>query len=139
MAQLLDGKIVAILHKYYRKGRYDSVAMKHIPPVLSTAEEEALRINGVLPGRSVKVRHGEALDRLREAIGKADRERIGAAFVASLGSQPLVYRSALRSYAVGRHMPRHNWTGRDRNPGCEVCGMAKSNDEDLSGWKRNAI
>jgi hypothetical protein len=129
--QLLDRKIVAILAKYYRKGRYDSVAMTYIPPVLSTAEQEALRASGVQPGRLVKVRHDEALDRLREAIGKADRERIGAAFVASLGSHPLVYRAALRSYAVGAHMPRHSWTGRDRNPTCEVCGMAKSIEVDL--------
>lgn len=131
MPQLLDKKILAILAKYYRKGRYDSVAMTYIPPVLSTTEQEALRASGVQPGRLVKVRHDEALDRLREAIGKADRERIGAAFVASLGSQPLVYRSALRSYAVGAHMPRHNWTGRGRSPTCEVCGMAKSIEEDL--------
>ena len=132
MPQLLDRKIVAILSKYYRKGRYDSVAMKYIPPVLSTAEQEALRASGVLPGQQpVDVRHDDALDRLQLAIGKADREHIAAAFVASLDSRPLVYRSALRSFAVGLHMAQHNWTGRDRNPSCRVCGMSKSDKVDL--------
>jgi len=86
MPRLLDRKIVAILRKYYRKGRYDSVAMKYIPPVLSTAEQEALHASGVLPGQPVEVRHDDALDRLRLAIGKADRERIAAAFVARADS-----------------------------------------------------
>ena len=71
--------------------------------VRSLAEQEALRPSGL---HQVKVRDDEVLHRFRAAIGKADRDRIGGAFVASLVSKPLVYRSALRSYAMGRHMPR---------------------------------
>ena len=65
------------------------------------------------------ITHDEAVSGALEAVSATDRESVVQAFVASLGSRRLELRSALGSYAVGRHMKPHESATGVR---CLYCG-----------------
>jgi len=74
--------------------------------------------------------HNLTLDRLRHAVNRLTAREVGDAFLASLSSRRLDWRSALGSYAVFRHMPLHPESGK---VSCDVCGMyLKAREEDLN-------
>ncbi|GAB3870925.1 hypothetical protein [Dactylosporangium cerinum] len=54
-------------------------------------------------------------------MARVDPAAVGAAFVVSLATRRLDLRSALGSYAVGRHLPEHPF--RQGMAGCRVCGL----------------
>lgn len=65
----------------------------------------------------------------------AIRERIDArlvadAFVFSLGTRQLAYRSALGSYAVLQHFPGHEWSGNEKH--CRTCGSYHRTEPSLT-------
>jgi hypothetical protein len=71
--------------------------------------------------------HARAIARLRALADAIEPEEVGSAFVASLGSRRLEYRSALGSYAVARVIPDHPL---DEDPEayaciCRFCGWSQ--------------
>jgi hypothetical protein len=74
--------------------------------------------------------HNLALDRLRNAVNQLTAAEVGDAFLASLSTRRLDWRSALGSYAVFRHMPLHAESGK---VSCDTCGLyLKADSEDLN-------
>lgn len=74
--------------------------------------------------------HNLTIDRLRHAVNRITAGEVGDAFLASLSSRRLDWRSALGSYAVFRHMPLHSAVGK---VACDVCGLYLSSGlEDLN-------
>jgi hypothetical protein len=69
--------------------------------------------------------HDECVTWAIESLGRVSRERVCDAFVASLTSRRLEYRSALGSYAYLHLMPAHAFVGaaRYRNHHCATCGL----------------
>lgn len=65
--------------------------------------------------------HDEVVRRVGAAWQALSRERVGGAFLASLSSRQLAYRSALGSYAIARNFPRHVFEGQGRY--CSICGI----------------
>ena len=55
----------------------------------------------------VRISHGEITDRLLAAICNTGQRRVANAFLASLSTRRLEWRSALGSYAVFRHLQDH--------------------------------
>lgn len=69
----------------------------------------------------------------RAAARRLSVRRVADAFVASLTSQRLDLRSALSSYAVARHLPRHTCI-ENADYVCDICGFGGMGDdpEDLN-------
>jgi hypothetical protein len=58
---------------------------------------------------------------------------LGDAFLASLSTRELALRSALGSFAVGRHLPAHRCKPFSHTNCCRICGLeATTRDEDLN-------
>lgn len=66
--------------------------------------------------------HDDAIDAAIAAVKAADKAVVAEAFVASLRSRRLDLRSALGSFAVGRHMRVHRTMTLDGSVGCRYCG-----------------
>ena len=69
----------------------------------------------------VHLDHTQALALLSKSIRKLDRHVVADAFLASLSSRRLDWRSALGSYAVFQHLPDHSPSGNERH--CSICGF----------------
>lgn len=80
----------------------------------------------------VRLSHGEAVDAALRAVTDIDRVDVVNAFVASLGSRRLDLRSALGSYAVGRHFQQHAASAATGWMSCAYCGAYDVEDIDLS-------
>lgn len=89
---------------------------------------EAVRA-GVMFSEPVQRDHDGWVRAAREAASQVSTRKVGEAFLASLSSRRLDLRSALGSYAVGRHLPEHSiapgHTGR-----CQECALWRRTGED---------
>jgi hypothetical protein len=72
----------------------------------------------------VKLNHQQALKELSVTIGRLDRRCVAAAFLASLSTRRLDWRSPLGSYAVFQHMPFHAPVLSGAR--CSICGFYPS-------------
>lgn len=87
----------------------------------TTAEEfEYAKAKGVMFD-PVELNHSEAQERLIGTIGRLSKEVVANAFLASLSTRRLDWRSALGSYAVFQHLPKHSFSG--TAPQCPICGF----------------
>ncbi len=91
--------------------------------------------------------HAEVLAQIRLLTDILAPSDVARAFVASLGSRQLEYRSAIGSYAIGRVLPDHPLTPLDGTYAtiCSICGWARMPDgeEDpgarhYAGWRRES-
>ncbi|MDO9177156.1 MAG: hypothetical protein Q7U16_02340 [Agitococcus sp.] len=80
------------------------------------AKSKRVMFDAVVPN------HVQTVSRLLELIGKVDSRWVADAFLASLSTRRLDWRSALGSYAVFHAMPDHPPEQQGRNP-CSDCGM----------------
>lgn len=80
----------------------------------------------------LRLSHDEAIDAAVEATSAVRQAEVVAAFVASLGSRRLDWRSALGSYAVARHLDRHIPPNPPNSGRCTYCGLYDSHDVDLN-------
>jgi hypothetical protein len=71
--------------------------------------------------------HGEAVVRLLRLVKQIDRRKVADAFLASLSTRRLDWRSPLGSYAVFQHMQLHSPIKSSRI--CKVCGFCLSMNE----------
>lgn len=69
----------------------------------------------------VELTHLDGVSRLINAVARTNRRQVADAFLASLSTRRLDWRSALGSYAVFEHMPAH--TPHDSERSCPVCGL----------------
>lgn len=78
--------------------------------------------------------HDEGVQWALNSRARVSKSHVAEAFLASLTSRRLDWRSALGSYAVSLHLPDHRWTrGIDAGLVCPVCGGLDSKDpQDLS-------
>jgi hypothetical protein len=74
----------------------------------------------------IKIEHSQILSRIGTTVSKLEPRALADAFLASLSSRHLDFRSVLGSYAVFRHLPHHNPSGVRR--GCGFCGLDWSID-----------
>lgn len=69
----------------------------------------------------VELDHAKAQERLIGTIGRLSKQVVANAFLASLSTRRLDWRSVLGSYAVFQHMPQHKFCGTERH--CSICGF----------------
>lgn len=68
----------------------------------------------------IRVSHSDIVERAIAAVHRVERQAVVDAFIVSLSSRRLELRSALGSFAVLQHFPRH--TARRQREACSVCG-----------------
>ena len=79
----------------------------------------------------VQLDHGQAVALLFKSINKLTRRVVVDAFLASLSTRRLDWRSALGSYAVFQHLPTHGPSGDGRR--CNTCGFyLQDSEQDLN-------
>jgi hypothetical protein len=85
-----------------------------------------------------RLSHDDTVEQALVAVGPVDRKVVADAFVTSLSSRRLDLRSALGSFAVLQHFPRHQTTSRHER--CDVCGThvnpKKSEDLNVLNFER---
>lgn len=80
----------------------------------------------------IAISHNDVMGRLLPALSEAGRRLTADAFVASLSTRRLDWRSALGSYAVFRNVREHEPMSED-GINCDVCGLClKNSAEDLN-------
>lgn len=76
--------------------------------------------------------HDDVVESVRALAARMDPRAVADAFVASLTTRRLDHRSALGSYAIATHLPKHRFQEM-REPGhCGVCGLHKKTIQDLN-------
>lgn len=92
-------------------------------PSFSKSDKEFLIQSGYLKER-VRLTHKDCLAWAFEVRSQVTRERVSRAFLYSLTTRKLEYRSALGSYAHLQHMPAHDFERADRfvTEFCKTCG-----------------
>lgn len=88
--------------------------------------------SGLMFSAPVELDHSGWIARARAAVAQTVKEDVAEAFVASLTSRRLDLRSSLGSFAVGRHLPEHDYrAGQSRL--CAICGLHERPDpQDLN-------
>ena len=80
--------------------------------------------------KPVVLSHDDIVDWVVSVTNKVVLQQMSNAFLSSLSSRRLDWRSALGSFAVARHFPKHQFSGEKM---CDVCGeYRKPSEEDLS-------
>lgn len=114
--QPLDPRGLRILLRYYR-GLPGGPNLKDEP--LTQVDLEYAKLTGFMPA-SVFLTHDEMMHRLLRAVAGTKRGDVTNAFLFSLSSSRVDYRSALGSFAVFQHFELHS-SPQSKRP-CSYCG-----------------
>lgn len=104
----------------------------------SVADEDFIyaRSKGLM-FESIELSHDEAVAAAISMVNATDRQTVTQAFLASLSSRRLDLRSALGSYAVGRHLSAHPLISSAGSLSCSCCGAyATSDDPNILNFER---
>ena len=113
----MDKRALKILHDaHWGSGGWKSDGMR----LVSDTDFAHAKSAGVMFD-PVTIDHDGIVEKCLSIRARTDPKAVANAFVASLTSRNLAYRSALASYAVLRHFPDHAWVG--TNTWCNVCGV----------------
>jgi hypothetical protein len=88
--------------------------------------EYAIRAGVMFP--PIRVGHDALIHNVTRLVAKLDRVKVSRAFLASLSTRQLNWRSALGSYSFSKNLPPHSFKG--TKEWCAVCGMFSGPDED---------
>lgn len=122
---MLDKKAQQILFNTY----WSTSGWKSEPTTKS--EDFNYAVNAGYMFKPVELSHDEIVDKVTNTVKKVSVDRVREAFLSSLSSRRLDWRSALGSYAIARNFPKHEFSGERL---CNVCGeIVKPKDvEDLN-------
>ena len=112
----IDKRARKILHDTF----WSSSGWKREPKV--APEDFAYAKSKGLMFDPVVLSHNTMVDAAVKAVALSDSKAVSRAFVASLGTRRLELRSALGSYAAGRHMQPHSVAPSTSYKRCAYCG-----------------
>lgn len=93
--------------------------------VTAPADFEFAKSQGVMFD-PVTLNHNQMLERAIRVCSQVSKKQVVDAFLVSLTTRRLELRSALGSFAVGRHMPQHKYKkGGPYSHQCLICGETK--------------
>ncbi|WP_158977324.1 hypothetical protein [Cellulophaga sp. L1A9] len=81
----------------------------------------------------VKLDHNEICKRIKIAVEKIKKQEVVDAFLYSLSTRQLEYRSFLSSYCIGKSLTEHSFTAspKPNETICEICGLHSYEFEEL--------
>lgn len=127
----LDKRALKILNDMF----WSTSGWKPNPSV--TAEDFTYAKSHGLMFDPIALSHDEAVEAAVGAVAATTREAVAQAFVSSLGSKRLDLRSAMGSFAVGRHLQVHRMVTSGESPSCVYCGeYASSADPNTLNFER---
>ena len=124
---VIDPKALAILTATFWTARGWRDAPSTPPDDLAYARAKGLMFD---PG-AIVIGHDAVVVRARAACGAVTRAQVSAAFVASLGSRRLDWRSALGSWMFGQWLASHPIVPWRKGGSCATCGAPASSSENL--------
>jgi hypothetical protein len=108
-------------------------ALRHLIPSTVTEDDlKALEQAGHGPHTFVRPDHDETIAELKELAGKWTLAEAAAAFVSSLWSAPVIWRSLLGGKLMADVMPDHEYTPYPSSGTCQICGLSPKNGVDIS-------
>lgn len=124
-----------ILLKLYRESELE----KSVPLTeQQKADFELAKSEGYMFDPPQPISHEEAMKRLADVLSQISREDIANAFLYSLSTRRLEYRSPLASYYYAIAIPKHK-NSPDHYGVCSVCGFKEWKHADQSGVKTGAF
>lgn len=122
-------------HKILMDAYWSSSGWKRERDV-SPADFEYAKSKGLM-FEPILISHDESIILASKAVASTDKDAVTRAFVASLSTRRLDLRSALGSYAIGRHMLAHTKNEFISTYHCEYCGEhAKAADPNILNFER---
>jgi hypothetical protein len=112
----LDRKSVRILTETY----WSSAGWKRNPE--TPAEDFAYAKRHGIMFDPIVMLHDQAIKAATDAVRAVNKDAVVAAFLVSLSSRRLDLRSALGTYAAGRHMKPHDFENNGSMQACAYCG-----------------
>ena len=124
-----DKRALKILFNTYwsSKGWKCARQLNWIPQTLPEDLEYAISQGVMFPVRCMG--HDEVQERLFELRAQISPLEVGSAFVATLSSSNIAFRSALGSYSVFLRMPLHRYSPSGRGGSCDICGLYESSEQ----------
>ncbi len=119
-----DGKTILINTYWSSKGWKSS-------PSISDADFQTAKQQGYMFDPPKPISHEEALVRIHNLCVEISPESVAQAFLHSLATRDLAYRSALGSYYYGLAVPKHDLWGGAHNSSdcCYICGYSQWRNE----------
>lgn len=108
-------KGLKILKDFYRTSDNEPFTEEQI------ADFKFAKAEGYMFDCSTQITHDETMERLADVLSKITRKTVGNAFLYSLSTRSLEYRSALGSYYTAIAIPPHKFSPNGYGR-CEVCG-----------------
>ncbi len=100
-------------------------ASRHVvPDSLSVKDREALESAGHEPNRFVRPQHDETITELKKVANQWTINDAAQAFVSSLWSAPMIWRSLLTGKLIASSMPSHEHTPYPSSNTCKICGLS---------------
>ncbi|MNW28430.1 hypothetical protein D3C74_52560 [compost metagenome] len=103
-----------------------------IPTEISEADLEALKASGHSPNHFVSPQHEQTLTELRQLAKPWTLNQTAQAFVASLWSAPMIWRSLLTAKLIADAVPDHEFTPYPSSNTCQICGLNVAMAKDTS-------
>lgn len=105
----------------------------YIPSGISQDDLDQLKEAGHAPNHFLTPRHDETIAELKELAAKWTVEEAAAAFVASLWSAPVIWRSLLEGKLIAESMPEHEYAPYSSSSRtCQICGLDAGSPVDAS-------
>lgn len=111
---------------YNQDSKYDdehNALVHNIPSTITKAELEQLAACGHAPNHFVKPNHDEVLSELKQLAQRWTLEEAAQAFVASLWSAPIIWRSLLVGKLIATVIPDHEYNPYPSSGRCQICGI----------------
>lgn len=100
-------------------------ASRHVvPDRISAQEREGLEAVGHEPNRFVRPQHDETITELKQLANQWTINEAAQAFVSSLWSAPMIWRSLLTGKLIASGMPSHEHTPYPSSSTCKICGLS---------------
>lgn len=91
---------------------------------ISTPDLEALETAGHEPNRFVRPGHDETITELKQLANQWTINEAAQAFVASMWSAPMIWRSLITGKLIASGMPSHEHTPYPSSSTCQICGLS---------------
>ncbi|WP_338540050.1 hypothetical protein [Paenibacillus tundrae] len=106
-------------------------ASRHVmPESIPIQDREALETAGRHPNQFIKPQHDETIAELKMLAEHWTLDEAVQAFVASLWSSPMIWRSLLTGKLIASNMPNHEHRPYPSSEICEICGLSVNQAED---------
>lgn len=132
----MDKKAIKILLKTIKTSQdeslYDWYKWETYMKYITEEEFDFAKRQSVMFDRE-NISHNEICNRIKTAVEKIDKQDVVNAFLYSLSTRQLEYRSFLASYCIGKSLTEHDFTSspKPNEKTCSFCGLHTYEFEEL--------